>query len=122
MTSPEIRVALNQRARELSAAVGALHGYELDVEAGRRAQDAEFYAALKAEVKKAQAALRLMKAAIDGKSAAELTPQDIQDVRRVAQEEAIGATAEARGWTWEAAHERWLTPEGAYYTAAGEML
>src|SRR5689334_4831984 len=116
MTDPEILLMLNQKARELSVAVGNLHSYELQVEKGEHAQNDTFYAALKTEVKKAQSALRLIRAAIDGKSPAELTPQDIQDIRRVAQEEAIGAIAEALNWTWEGANNRWRTPAGTFYS------
>jgi hypothetical protein len=122
VTNPEILVMLNQKARELSVAVGNLHRYELQVEKGQHAQNDDFYAALKTDVKNAQSALRLIRAAIDGKSAAELTAQDIQDIRRVAQEEAIGAIAEALNWTWEAANNRWLTPAGTFYTATGEQI
>jgi hypothetical protein len=113
---------LNQKARELSVAVGNLHRYELAVERGQQEQNDVFYAALKTEVKNAQSALRLIRAAIDGKSAAELTPQDIQDIRRVAQEEAIGAVAEALNWTWEAANNRWRTPADTFYSATGEPI
>jgi hypothetical protein len=120
VTDPEILMILNQKARELSVAVGNLHRYELQREKGEQEQDDAFYDALKAEVKNAQSALRLMRAAMDGKSAAELTPQDIQDIRRVAQEEAIAAIAEALDWAWEAENNRWRTPEGAFYSATGE--
>jgi hypothetical protein len=122
MTNPEILATLIQKAREVTVAVGNLHRYELQVEKGQQEQNDAFYAALETEVKNAQSALRLIRAAIGGKSAAELSPQDIQDIRRVAQEEAIGAIAEALNWTWEAANNRWRTPDGTFYTATGEQI
>jgi predicted transcriptional regulator len=113
---------LDQRARELAATEDNVRRYQAAVAQAQGQLNHEIYAALKNEVWEARAALAALRAGADRIQRATLSPDEIQQIRRQAQEDAISVIARAQGWQWDDAGQRWRTAEGAWYSRLGEPL
>jgi hypothetical protein len=113
---------LDQRTRDLATAVQNLRRYEEAVEQTGGPANHEIHGSLKHEVWEAEMALHALITATNTARLAALTPDEIQQARRQAQEEAITAIAHAKGWQWEDDTQRWRTPDGAFYSRIGEPL
>jgi hypothetical protein len=113
---------LDQRARELAAAEDNVRRYQAAVAQAQGQLNHEIYAALKNEVLEARAALAALRAVADRVPPATLSPEEIQQVRRQAQEDAISVIARAQGGEWDDARQCWRTGEGEWYSRLGEPL
>ena len=122
MTDEEKLRLLEQKAAELAAAAARLRRYEEAVERAQGEIDYEIYAELRCEVWAASSELDEAQEAADLGSPPELTAEELAEIRRRAQEEAIANVARARGWQWEEADRRWRTPDGRLFSPVGEPL
>ena len=103
MSRPDQQALFEQKARELSTAEANLRRYETQVEQAQGQVNHEIHAALRHEVWEARAALSKLRASLESGPSAEVTPEEIQAVRRRAQEDAIAELARTRGWHWDEA-------------------
>jgi hypothetical protein len=122
VTEQEKLALLDQRARDLAAAANNLRRYEAAVEQAGGQVNHDIYGHLKHEIWEAEAALDALRGDLDRDKLAALGPEEIQQVRRQAQADAVAAIARAQGWQWEDHTQRWRTAAGTWYSRIGEPL
>ena len=122
MTEPDKLILIERLARHRAAAADALRRYEAAVARAGGPVETEIHAVLKGEVWEAEAALAAARTSLDRDRLAAVGPDEIQRIRRQAQEDVIAEIARAKGWQWAEGDRRWRTPDGASYSRVGEPL